>query len=352
MEPGKTAKKKAEKAAKYAQLCWKSTCVLVSNKKHLKRDIIILSSLIIILGAFFLSSKTDLSKKFQRNNALWTEVPSQEDQTAETEQESVEIEEKKVADIVSEIDTSAWTPYQSTWYGITLKYPNNWKDPVARKAMAGVLWEQQLQFRMEQSDDSDPFEGFDVVVYNVGIVKEASNTEEFPKLKSAELKSDEACAMIEGHLLENVNFPAEEIYIPANDACYNSALFFTNTRDNYIYNLVPKVKDGMGLAGDPAKEIESHMPEFFAVASTLEFIDIVRPKPVPLAPAKPKITAPMPYIFKKDSQGRRVCSTKNDKPAKSNKGKGKHMDMECCLDPDEYPNPHCYYDPGKYGKYL
>lgn len=63
------------------------------------------------------------------------------------------------------------------------------------------------------------------------------------------------------------------------------------------------------------------------------------------------IGAPMPYIYKTEN-GRRVCGSKSDHPHKSKKGKGIHMDMECCLDPDEYPNPHCYYPPEKYGKYL
>jgi hypothetical protein len=70
--------------------------------------------------------------------------------------------------------------------------------------------------------------------------------------------------------------------------------------------------------------------------------------------AAAKASARMPASFAKDSLGRLVCDKKNDKPGKSkenNKGKI-HMDMECCLDPDEYPNPHCYYDPGKYGKYF
>lgn len=71
-----------------------------------------------------------------------------------------------------------------------------------------------------------------------------------------------------------------------------------------------------------------------------------------IRPYSPKVSAPMPYIYKKDALGRRVCSTKGDKPHKSKKHKGRHMDMECCLDPDEYPNPNCYYSPEKYGKYL
>ncbi|MDO8529182.1 MAG: hypothetical protein Q7S18_00760, partial [bacterium] len=66
---------------------------------------------------------------------------------------------------------------------------------------------------------------------------------------------------------------------------------------------------------------------------------------------KPIIRASLPADFRVVA-GRRVCSKSNDHPGKSNKGKGKHMDMECCLDPDEYPNPNCYYSPGKYGKYL
>lgn len=67
-----------------------------------------------------------------------------------------------------------------------------------------------------------------------------------------------------------------------------------------------------------------------------------------------RTSAPMPATFTVDAAGRRVCEKKNDKPRKSkenNKGKI-HMDMECCLDPDEIPNPNCYYDPGKYRKYL
>ncbi|HAV11165.1 MAG TPA: hypothetical protein DCX32_01315 [Candidatus Moranbacteria bacterium] len=69
------------------------------------------------------------------------------------------------------------------------------------------------------------------------------------------------------------------------------------------------------------------------------------------APVK-KITAPFPHMYKKDAAGRLVCPKDHDKPRKSKKGKGVHMDMECCLDPDETPNPHCYYPVEKYGKYL
>jgi hypothetical protein len=42
--------------------------------------------------------------------------------------------------------------------------------------------------------------------------------------------------------------------------------------------------------------------------------------------------------------GKLVCAKKNDKPRKSlNGNKRGHLDMECCLDPDETPNPWCTY---------
>lgn len=61
--------------------------------------------------------------------------------------------------------------------------------------------------------------------------------------------------------------------------------------------------------------------------------------------------APMPiaYVVK---DGRLMCGVKHDEPHKSRKNKKTHMDMECCLDPDEIPNPHCSYLAAIYAKYL
>ena len=39
------------------------------------------------------------------------------------------------------------------------------------------------------------------------------------------------------------------------------------------------------------------------------------------------------------------CAAKNDHPSYS-KTKGKHMDEDCCPDPDEWPNPRCSYSSG------
>jgi len=54
---------------------------------------------------------------------------------------------------------------------------------------------------------------------------------------------------------------------------------------------------------------------------------------------------PPPRTSTKRVDGKKICDKKNDKPHESGKGSLPHMDMECCPDPDEWPNPHCYYTP-------
>ncbi|MFA6048159.1 MAG: hypothetical protein WCV59_03990 [Parcubacteria group bacterium] len=339
-----------KKTSRYVYWCWKSVCVTLFRKKHARRDVIVIFSFIIIVG-LILGVDWHLGKKIEKKGVSRTNI--KEPQV--TEQDEVQKEENDVAIIQSHFDTSSWTPYQNLWYGFSLKYPREWTDPVIKKPTIGDMWEQKIEFRMNETKVEDPFEGFDVEVYSISRVKEVSNTDEFPKLKNSEMSGDGQCANIDGHLLETGQYPAEEIYVPISDACYNAALFFTNTRGNYIYTIAPKLKEGAGLAGDPAKEIASHMPEFFSVAQMWNLIDIQRPKPAmpkSAAPmAKPAVNAPMPVSYD-TAGGRLVCAKSNDHPAKSDQHKGKHMDMECCLDPDEYPNPHCYYPPSKYGKYL
>lgn len=285
--------------------------------------------------------------------------------------DSHEVEIEKI-----KADMNNWEKYQNLWYGFELKYPENWNKPIEQTAPTGSNWEYRYAFRKKdpsqienacvensgQSNIADwplsyafykkeveknnPYNGFDVIVYSVEKIKELSKTDEFPLAKNAELKATGACDQIAGHLLENKSYPAERIYIPLNDDCYEPAFFYSLTREKYIYNIVPVLKEELAVTVDPEKETINNFSEFFSIVSGFNLIDIKRPKP------KPRITAPKPIAATKTVNGRRVCAKKNDHPGKSKQGKSKHLDMECCLDPDEYPNPWCYYPPEKYGKYL
>jgi hypothetical protein len=319
---------------------WGSFCIIFFSKKNLKRDLIIFTISCFVFGSILVFGLKS-NKKNAETKMVSSPVSLDTDISQLFEDQAVEMQKKEVSEIQYKIDTTAWTPYQNLWYGFVLKYSDNWSDPVAQEAPAGALWEKKFNFKLKETEDRNPFEGFDVVIYNIAEVKEISHTEEFPKLKNTELKAEAGCATIEGHLLETGDYPAEEIYLPVSDVCYNAALFFSNVRGNYIYNISPKIKEGMGLPGDPTEAVAAYMPEFFSMVSTWDLIDIQRPNPVP---AEPRIIAPKPLAATIiDGLGRMICAIKNDHPHKSRKNKSRHMDMECCLDPDEYPNPWCYY---------
>jgi hypothetical protein len=113
------------------------------------------------------------------------------------------------------------------------------------------------------------------------------------------------------------------------------------------------LKNNIELFGQTNKEtIEKELPEYLSSVSTFGFQkDPIIKKTMPSTKRILVRRGPMPNDYKL-SGGKMVCSKKNDKPSKSKKNKKGHMDMECCLDPDEIPNPNCYYPQEKYGNLL
>ncbi|MFA5777458.1 MAG: hypothetical protein WC906_03405 [Parcubacteria group bacterium] len=312
----------------------KSVCGAIFCKENLVRDIVITAMSIGLMALLITNHKKLSYKLIQPEAGKITEQAVMEENEAEN----------------PTIDTTDWKTYQTQWYGFELKYPDNWKKPVLKSATKGAKWEYRYEFRKSEINDANHYIGFDVVVYNVNKIKELSGTDEFPTVKNEELKEQGACQTIEGHLAENEDYPAEQIYIPSDDDCYNPAYFYTLTSDDYMYNIVPILSGEEEKTIQSEKEIIQNIPEFISAASTFNLIDIKRPK----ASIEPVVRAPMPYVYDVDSLGRKVCNHKHDHPHKSDKKDHKkgHMDMECCLDPDEVPNPNCYYDPDVYGKYL
>jgi hypothetical protein len=284
-----------------------------------------------------------MKKQLAKNKAQEEQAQLKEEQIKEN---FISSAITQIQNIQNQFDTTTWKKYQTNWYGFKIQYPKNWSQPTPRSAGKYTNHEYSYEFR-SSSQTTGLYDGFDVVVYSISKAEELSHTNEFPKKKDSS-SNDPKCETIDGHLLETGDYSAEEIYIPSTDRCYESALFFSVTKGDYIYNITPHLKEGFELTGDPMKEISDSIPEFFAAISTFENTDIIRPTAQQIARSR----SPKPVTYKRDSLGRMVCEKDNDKPRKSKQNKGMHLDMECCLDPDEYPNPHCYYDPAKYGKYL
>lgn len=317
-------------------------CTGMTCRTNIKRDAVIIS-VAILVAAFFLGMgqyTAAIKAKMQDNK---NEIVAYEEISGQFEEMNMD----KIKTIQDQISVENWKEYKSAWYGFKIKYPEDWKAPLVRPYSRFSSAAYRVSFMVENQADKN-FIGFDVAIYDINKTKEFFQTDEFPKLKENFSGDKESCKNIQGHLLETGDYPAEEIYIPQGDDCYNAALFFTVVEGQYIYNITPRLKEGVTMESDPMVEVSDTLPEFFAAVSQFDNIDIVRPKPKPV---QPKITAPMPASYKVVG-GRLVCEKGNDKPSKSDKNKKRHLDMECCLDPDEYPNPHCYYDPGKYGKYL
>jgi len=272
------------------------------------------------------------------------------------------------------VDTADWKAYNNPYYGFKLKYPPDWKKPTAKTPLKGSKWQYRYLFRKGVADESNPYIGFDVNIYDAKKVNELANTEEFSELKNQEQENNEACIRIEEYLSENPDHPAKEIYISPTDDCRATGFFYTLTRDEYIYNFIPVLKEGTDKPENPKKEAIKNFPEFFGMASSIELIDIARSKPQAVDPQTKETSStgitcikfppeiltklknpPMPPDSEK-KDGKRVCHVlaegHKDNPHKSKKNP-KGGWGGCCYDPDEVPNPRCCYPVGSiYEKLL
>lgn len=110
-------------------------------------------------------------------------------------------------------------------------------------------------------------------------------------------------------------------------------------------------KEALSKIQETTKKFEEKIEE-----EKIEVLEKIEKKPavkkVPTTISIYGLVFEPPVQYKRDSLGRMVCIHENDKPKISNKNKPVHKDMECCLDPDEFPNPYCHYPREKYGKLL
>lgn len=237
------------------------------------------------------------------------------------------------------VDTTTWDTYQNKWYGFEIQHPDSWKNNTQYKMATekSAVYETIYKFRRDGENVRSPFEGYDVKIYPV---KKAPNIESTNDIHKKEKMPDDTSGC---EISEKMDFGPEDFYfqkisIKEDNLCWEPVYFYSLAKGDYIYNIVPAVGESGERFSNPEKETTRLFPEYKEAVSSFKFISIVRSQPKP----KPKITAPRP-VSAKIVNGKLVCAKKNDKPRKSKQNKGKHLDMECCLDPDEYPNPWCTY---------
>jgi hypothetical protein len=246
------------------------------------------------------------------------------------------------------IDTDNWSIYRNQWYGFEIEHPDEWvglryKTPNTKNARYEAIYE----FR-KSNEDNDAYIGFDVSVYSTkkAGAPEISNDIHWLENSSGDIGS---CNFSSEMTLGEINDKFQKISVEKGNLCFEPAYFFSIKKGEFMYDIVPVAKEGVQQSDDPESDVTQNFPEYKDIVTSFKSIPVSRPKPVV---SKPRISARRP-VSAKMVGGKLVCAKKNDHPGKSQNGnKPGHMDMECCLDPDETPNPWCTYSSQKYQKYL
>lgn len=242
--------------------------------------------------------------------------------------------------IAEPIDTTDWDTYRNQWYGFEVRHPDTWKNNTQYKTATekSARYETIYKFRKDDDGEENPFSGYDVVVYSAKKVPNIENTNEIRKKDDIPEGTDD-CSFSEEVNMGEENNQYQKVSIKDDNLCYEPIYFYSISKGNYVYNIVPAVKEDTEKFSNPEEKANKDFPEFKEAVSSFKFIPIVRPQ----VKAKPKITARKP-VSAKVVNGKLVCAKKNDKPGKSKNGNKKgHLDLECCLDPDETTNPWCTY---------
>ncbi len=253
-------------------------------------------------------------------------------------------EEKKfIGETIEEpiVDITSWDTYRNQWYGFEIQHPDSWTSMQYRTAASrNSRYETIYKFRKDASGENDPYVGFDMVIYPAKKVGSLENTNDIQKKEDAP-EDTSNCQFSQDLTLGDGNNKFQKVNIQEDNVCYKEAYFFSTSKGNYTYDIIPIAKDGADPVSNPEQDVNKNFPEYQKVVSSVEFIPIARPVVVKTAPAAPKVTARRP-LAARVVLGRLVCPFKNDHPSHS-KTKGHHMDEDCCIDPDESPNPWCTY---------
>lgn len=298
-------------------------------KRIVHRENITAVSMIVIFGFVSLSLgfasfvfsywrgwQTEESTKTQKNSAYLDELRRLSGITTEL---------KAVPDV-----TASWKTYESEKYGFSIKYPTNWS------VSAGRPQDPEKKYLEAVTFSSGKDKGFYVYVYSASQFPGPEGTDDL--LKKNEKIPAEACSRFTDISLGEEGYPAKEIDVKGGDPCYEETFFYSLAKDGYRYNIVP-LEAGYNISDyDDKVTLIKAFPEFYDIVSTFGLNEKANVASTTRKVVQKTVAAPRARFTSGAS-----CRHKNDHPRKSKQGKGKHMDEDCCPDPDEWPNPGCAY---------
>lgn len=316
-----------------------------------------LTALVLINGAvnFYKNHKNTLEIKKQENLVL-------------KEKEKTE-KEKQLPSSSNQDNLKSWKTYKNQKYGFQIRYPEDWTVSQKQSSLTESKIYFEKQMPIKKTDTAKQLEDYRNLSYGLDInypknLSQPSNqtpnleteTRGFYVLISNIPKSPETQITDKSifpqpnrssNYRETYSLPIEtnacyarEITFLKNNFYFKRTYFYAMASDKYTFQIVPfREKDGNYSFFKNKNEARKVLPEFALSASNFFFYqEIIIPKVIKKA-------------YLPISTGKISCRKKNDHPGKSDT-KGKHMDEDCCPDPDEWPKPGCIYSPKGYAIML
>jgi len=251
---------------------------------------------------------------------------------------------KKLSGITTNLEqvpdeTANWKVYENQNYNFSIKYPPDWQAPKETHSNSQSKYLLKVSFDSQADSKGKNQTGFDVFIYASSRFSSYLGTDNLVK-KNENIDTND-CPRFDDITLGQSGYLAKEINAPVSDPCWDETFFYSLAKDGFLYNIVPRPVNKYDFKNfDEKITLTKTLPQFFDVVSTLNLAKKENPVQTSIrlavSPPKPRFTS-----------GAR-CPKKNDHPGYS-KTKGKHMDEDCCPDPDEWPNPRCAYSGGGLG---
>ncbi len=229
------------------------------------------------------------------------------------------------------ISTASWKTYQNNFYNVEIKYPSDWAAPQEEKILdRDFAYEYKIIFSPDGTQQSGSAAGFTIYIYKTEPCINGLNFSNSQDINSF------------NQLLSN---PTPQ--------CSTHKAVVVNGNNDYFYEFSGRIYT-FTIFPFPADEnnpllTENSRDQFEAAIRTIVFDSIPKPenKIIYLAPKRPVVKRVSTIV----SSGRQKCPHPGQRPQKS-PTKGKHVDEDCCPDPDEWPNPACAYKSSDYAIML